>query len=264
MSHGVGEKEIGAAVVIVIAPGAADGGPDGFEPCLFGDLSERAVAVVVEEPVGCFAIEETTEVIGDAEIEQAIAIVIDPGGAEARTPDAEARFFGDVREGAVAVVAQQVAFAAIEAETGHVEIDEAVIVVIARRDGEGVDGSIEAGTNGDVGKSAVAVVAIEAGATVGRRDHDIEGAIIVVIEDGDAAAGTGFVEADPGCDVGEFDYGFFVTGGYFHSEFFGNESGVAAHLAGCQPEPVTGSFVFGVGAHGLDTEERRTLEFTGA
>ena len=90
-AQAVGEKQVGLPVVVVIAPGAADGGPDGVEPGLFGDFGERAVAVVVEEAVRRLAVEQAAEIIGDEQIEEAVAIVIDPGSGERRAPATSAR-----------------------------------------------------------------------------------------------------------------------------------------------------------------------------
>ena len=87
-AHGVAEEKIGTPVVVVVAPGAADGRPHGLEARLFGRLGERAVAVVVEQPVRRLAIEEAAQVVGDEQIEETVAIVIDPRGAEGRPPHA--------------------------------------------------------------------------------------------------------------------------------------------------------------------------------
>ena len=77
-AHGIRDEEVGTAVVVVIAPGAADGGPDGLKARLCGGFGECAITVVVKEPVWRLAVEQATEVVADEEIEIAVTVVIDP------------------------------------------------------------------------------------------------------------------------------------------------------------------------------------------
>ena len=144
----------------------------------------------------------------------------------------EPGLLGDVGERAVAVVAQQLAFAAIEAQARDVEIDETVVVVIAGGDGEGVDGFVEAGADRDIGESAVAVVVIETAAAVRGSDRDIQIAVVVVIEDRDAAARAGFVQADPRRDIGKLDHRLVVTGRHFHPVVFRDEGRICRPSCG--------------------------------
>ncbi len=129
----VGEEEIGPAVVVVINDGDAESFGGGIgEAGFFGGVFESAVAAIVPEADGgafegfgravgfAFAVERAVEigfdgplnVIGDDKIELAVFVVVDPGGAGAEFFWAcEASFLGDVGEGAVAVVVEEMALA---------------------------------------------------------------------------------------------------------------------------------------------------------
>ena len=85
---------------------------------------ERAIKIALLRPL---------HVVGDDQIEFAVAVIVDPGGAGrefVRPP--QSRRLGHVGESAVAVVVEEMALT----ERGDVEVVEAVVVVIADRDAE--------------------------------------------------------------------------------------------------------------------------------
>ena len=77
-------------------------------------------------------LEVHVDVVGDEEIELAVAIVVNEGaaGAPARFLAGDARLFADVGEGAVAVVVVENVLAVV----GDEQVVEAVVVVVADAD----------------------------------------------------------------------------------------------------------------------------------
>ncbi len=69
----------------------------------------------------------------------------------------EAGFFGDVGEGAVAIIVQE----HVVSPESDEEIGEAVVIVIAGADALAPSGERDTGFLGDVGESAVAIIVIE-------------------------------------------------------------------------------------------------------
>src|SRR5580704_10634612 len=132
-------------------------------------------------------------VVGDHEIEKAVAVVVAEGGSGGPAAVGDAGPFGDVGEGAVAVVAIK----NISTEAGDVQIGPTVIVVIADGAAHGETGSGEASLGGDVGEGSVAIVAIKSaeaflaldghvhGRSVG--EIDVRPSIAVVIHEKDTA-----------------------------------------------------------------------------
>src|SRR5947209_3427035 len=93
---------------------------------------ERAVEIGLLGPL---------HIVGDHEIEFAVAIVIDPGGAGrklVRSP--ESRGLGDVGESAVAIVVEEM----VLADGGNENVVEAVVVIIADGDAQSEEGNAEA------------------------------------------------------------------------------------------------------------------------
>ena len=161
-------------------------------------------------------------VVGDEQIEAAVAIVIEPegGGAESLTA-AEPGAIGHVGESAIAVVLEK----PVLADCGDVEIGISVVVEIACCHAHAIHLDVEAGAARDFGKRAVAIVAVErksraAGLVTGPigavDEENVLPAVFVEIENSDAwAEGFGKVfaaestavvdEADSGVggDVGQ-------------------------------------------------------------
>ena len=145
----------------------------------------------------------------------AVFVVVEKSaaGVPAQAILQQAGLFGDVGEGAVAVVAEQRVLAVVADE----EIVPAVVVVVAHAAGLAPAGAGEAGLEGDVGKRAVAIVleemadrllafgkAFEAPAV---DEEDVDPVVLVVVKEGGAAAG-GFKQvfvavlaAEDGLDV---------------------------------------------------------------
>ena len=105
------------------------------------------------------------DIVGDEDIEVAVAIVIDEGAARtpARAGDRQAGLGGDVGEFAVAAIAVE----AVRPVVGDEQVGLAVIIEIADAGGLRPAGAREAGLPADLGEVAFAVVAIEL--RVGRR-----------------------------------------------------------------------------------------------
>src|SRR6266705_544925 len=104
---------------------------------------------------------------------------------------------------------EQLALSGVEAETRQKNVGIAVVVVVADRNAMRIDAGVEPGVDRDIGERAVAVVVVESHAAERASDHDVEVAIVVVVEHGDAAAATGLVEADFESDVIELNRGLF-------------------------------------------------------
>ena len=218
----VGDEEVELAVVVEVGPdgGEAEEVVGVVDAGGFGDVGEGAVAVVVIEGVGrAFeaagaalhgdvvvlagdlraelreVVQVEVDVVGDEEIGVAVGVVVAEDGAGGPAfVVVEAGGFGDVGEGAVAVVA-------IEddaAEAADEEVGEAVVVEVADGCAHRPAGIADAGFVGDVGEGAVVVVVVEgaAGFLAGERHGDAGGvgevdvglAIAVVVDEGYAAA----------------------------------------------------------------------------
>ena len=178
----VGDVDVGPAIVVEVGDADAEAiGADGVEDArFFGDVGEGAVAIVVVEDVfttlqagwaagdlnafvgaaGGFGVgrglDVEVDVVGDEEVEMAVAVVVEEGAAGVPTGGGleEAGFGGDVGEGAVAVVAVEDVLAVV----GDEEVVPAVVVVVADAAALSPAAAGEAGFSGDVGEGAVAVV----------------------------------------------------------------------------------------------------------
>ena len=152
---GGGAHSVGAGRPPVLAHEGGDRGAVRIADAgLFGDILKRAVAAIAIQQIGAAAealraarhrnlaiaaVEGRSRlgrargveghVVGDEQIEVAVAIVIEETAARAPTVlDAgHARLLGDIREGAVAVVAVE----HVSPEVGDEEIVEPVVVVVA-------------------------------------------------------------------------------------------------------------------------------------
>src|SRR6266566_865695 len=163
---GNGRAHAGLLAPVVVESGAGDD----------GNVGERAVVIVVVKNAG-------GAVAGDINVRPAVVVVIKSGNA-------------DVGEGAVAVVVVEDVFAVVR----DVEIFPAVVVVVADAYALAPPGVSQSGSCGDVGESAVMVVAIEVarwgfsrrGGIERRAVHDknVGPAVVVMVKDGDARAGS--------------------------------------------------------------------------
>src|SRR5258705_1680924 len=97
----IGDDEIEPAIFVVVKPSGA-GGPATFigDSGFGGDVGERAVAIV--------AIEDAAAVSGHVDVREAVIVEVTDGDALAVMSFArESGFFGDIGEGAVAIVVVQ-------------------------------------------------------------------------------------------------------------------------------------------------------------
>src|ERR1700730_4682547 len=136
-------------------------------------------------------------VAGDEEIEEAVAVEVAPSRPCGPAAESYASFFRDIGEGAVVIIVVE----AIFAEVGDVDVGPAVVVVVGDGDAEAPALVGDAGFGGDIGEGAVVIIVEESGAR-GRLDAfhggdrravneiDVEPAIVVVIEESDAGAGS--------------------------------------------------------------------------
>jgi len=228
----IGFDEIEIAVEIVIGGGDAHAGlglavgaerAAGFE----SDVREGAVLFVLIERAG-------GGIVGDVNVRPAVIVEIGSEHAEAvgAVGVEDAGFFGDIGEGAVAIVVIENIFSAKQAGRaagdhdafvkagagfgdgrgfqieiniiGDEEIKMAVAIVI-HEGAAGVPALASAGDAGffaDVGESAVAVVVVEnIFAEVG--DEEIVETVVVVVADADGLSPAGMGEAGFGGDIGE-------------------------------------------------------------
>ena len=137
------------------------------------------------------------DVVGDEQIELAVAVVVDKSapGAPGFSVAGNFGFLADVGEGAVSVVVVEDVFAVV----GDVKIFPAVVVVVADAYALAPPGVSQAGFCRDVGESAVMVVAIKVARWgfpwregIKRRavhHKNVGPAVVVIVKDGDAGAG---------------------------------------------------------------------------
>src|SRR5437762_712614 len=213
--------EVGANDAEARAESRADSGG-------FGDVLEGAVTAIVEQTPGnglvhfgraivalagggealLVALDCEIEIVGDEKVEAAVAVVVDPGGTGAPAGVVDAGFGCDVGKGAVAIVVIE----DVAAEVGDVKILKAVVVVIADGDSHAVADVADAGFFGDIDEMELAgfgehvaeqaIAGLPAGwgrefgaprilrgIKSGALDEvDVEGAIVVVIEERNARA----------------------------------------------------------------------------
>jgi hypothetical protein len=94
-------------------------------------------------------------VVGDEEIELAIAVVVDERGARAPVLVADLRLPGDIGEGAVAAVVVE----RVGTERGDEEVEVAVVVIVADGHAHAVATQADAGALGHVGEAKHAAAA---------------------------------------------------------------------------------------------------------
>src|SRR5438034_84477 len=216
-----GHKNIRPAVVIKIVGDSGDRiSRAGFQnACLFGNVRERAVAIVVEEDVcvpgktpgaahdrdtfplagqplaGCLGRVEL-DVVADKKIQMPVAVIIEPGTACAPANPfvVNAGLAGHIGECAVAVVVEQDVVSPEATE----QIIPAVVVKVAYRDAGLPSRASDTGLLGYVRKRSVAVVLVKLrGWSTAARPVGVEAsavaqinvqpAVIVVVEESKAA-----------------------------------------------------------------------------
>src|SRR6266704_981446 len=153
------------------------------EACLLRDVFKCAVAAIVPETNGssfvgfrsavrfAFAVEGAIQVgfrrpldiIADDQVDMAVFVVVNPGGAGAEFLRTEQTcFLRDIREGAVAIVAKKVALAVRSDE----KIVVTVVVVVPHGHAHPEQLDVKSSFVCHVGEGAVMIVAIELGSGV--------------------------------------------------------------------------------------------------
>src|SRR5439155_1961703 len=122
------DEQIQKAVVVVIGPRGARAPSTGAHTGLFGEIGERAVAVVAKKNI--------TAVEGEIEVGKAVVVVVAHGDALAPAASTDTGLPGDVAERPVAVAVIQVGMFGIGRGRGQrsavreEQIEDAVVVVI--------------------------------------------------------------------------------------------------------------------------------------
>src|SRR5207245_2346181 len=98
-------------------------------------------------------------VVADEEVEEAVPVDIHPGAARAPAAALDTGGAGDLVEPFPTLIAEEPA----AADAGHIEIGEAVVVVITDGAAHAVHRDIDTCSVGHVFKRAVSFVAVEAG-----------------------------------------------------------------------------------------------------
>src|SRR5262249_25290225 len=125
-----------------VATVAIEGAREAFEVLGMAINADAArgvatVAVVGGGPLG---------VVDDPEIEEAVAVVVEPARGDGPEAAFDAGLFGDVFEAAIAEISVE----RVAVDAGDEEVGATVVVVVGGRDAHGVAGSGHAGGLGDV------------------------------------------------------------------------------------------------------------------
>jgi hypothetical protein len=172
--------------VLETARAAHDGNP---LPDASGSLARRGRKGEVE-----------VHVVGDGEVELAVAVVVDEGtaGAPLFSCSGDSGLLGYLFEGAIALVVEEAVFAV----AGDVEIVESVVVIVSDAGALAPACGDETCLRGDIGEGAVVIVVEEVvggfgGIVLGLcvreigavDEEDVGPAVAVVVENGHAGAG---------------------------------------------------------------------------
>ena len=179
LDHVVGDKNICIAIAIIIREGYAQpfaflGGNPGSD----ADIFKRAISAIVIQDIanrckfagwaigGLFGaarlalLDAPIEIASNKQIEFAVVIVIEKPRGDGPTARSNTCLHGDIGKRAVAIVVVQDIFAVV----GHVNVWEAVIVVVSDRNAHsvvGIAGIGQTGLFGDVGETPILILAIE-------------------------------------------------------------------------------------------------------
>ncbi len=184
-------KQIGVPVVVVIGRGGRETETRIADACFFGDVGERAVAVVVIQLIA-FAVPRVEgrrdlgariEVPAHVQIELAVVVVIEPRRRGGAAVGADARALRHVGERAVTVVSEQLIRRVRAADE---RVLETVVVVVGKdRRAHAVEAR-QAGERGHVFERAVAAVSEQARRHAVGNEEIVE-AVVVVVDGRDAA-----------------------------------------------------------------------------
>src|SRR5581483_655819 len=95
----------------------------------------------------------------DEQVELAVIVVIDPGGAGAKARAGHAHFCRDISEFTVVEIVKKMSIA----DGRNVDVIIAVVVIVADRATQAIHLSSESGLSGHIGEGAVLVVVIKRG-----------------------------------------------------------------------------------------------------
>ena len=150
------------------------------------------------------------------EVNEAVAIVVGPGGTGAEAAGGDSGLFGNVFKLAIA----QIAVKRVSAEAGHVDVRQAIVIEVGDGHAHAPAFAGQTGSAGDVGEFEVRVLMVERdhgiaalakavdGGTVHR--DDVELAIVIAIDQtGAAAHGLDDVFLFRSGNVGNGQAGFF-------------------------------------------------------
>ena len=168
------------------------------KPLLLRHLAEPAVAVVAPEPhrvvgeaAGVGGVGDLAGVVdagGQHQVEIAVVVVVQEGGAPSPRSVPHPRRIGDVLEDAVALVAVQAVAVAVRhaflVDGAHEPVEVAVAVVIAHGRAHAVLVGADPRPPGDVDEAPVAPIPVELAGGVVAGDHQL--GIEVVVEQGEA------------------------------------------------------------------------------
>ena len=192
------DEEVEVAIPVYVTPGCAHRrsavGHAGFGR----PVSEGPVPVVVVEAV-------VAEFVGHVEVGPAVAVVVPPGCRHVPARTVDTGLLRHVVEGSIAAVAEQrfrarrcgrrsrasVSSVLVISHPRHIDVEEAIAIVI-RDDGHSTPApGRHAGLPTDVDEAAAAIV-VEQPIPAGHRgDEEIRPAVVVVIQEDDAARGGG-------------------------------------------------------------------------
>jgi len=116
------------------------------EKCRDGSRNEAFLVLAAPDVV-----EIPLDVAENHEVEQAVIIQVHPGSARGPAAAADAGFFRDIGERAVAIVMIEL----VAAVGGHVQIFEAIVVIIADGDSHPVAYALQSGLLGYIFECAV-------------------------------------------------------------------------------------------------------------
>src|ERR1039458_4711009 len=152
-------------------------------PVATGDLPRRLPRLEVE-----------LQVVGDEQVQVAIAVVIHEGaaGSPSYSRREQTRLFGDIGERAVSIIAVE----NVLAPGSGKDVVNAIVIIVCDGDAVRPTRARESGLRGDIGEGAIPVVLVQPVGGPRRRafqaraaEHeDIQPAVVIVIEEGDAAA----------------------------------------------------------------------------
>src|SRR5580704_4624105 len=180
------EINIEITVVVDVAEVRAHGHEDAIETDFRGDIAKRAVAKIFvelerlrvrgEAEIGTHGFVDRNVVAGHKQVGPTVIVVIEKPGGEALPRFLHSGLKRNIGKGSVVIV---VIKRIVAVEIGDVEINIAVVIVIARNHAFGEGDAIDPGGMRDVFEGAVALVAIEMAGSILVAHEKIEIAVVI-------------------------------------------------------------------------------------